>query len=119
MADKPCNETSFLNSSLHFVLVNNLLPIRTRRQVEASDYWNGPLYWYIQMAQCYIFPLPPHPRSHVQEIFFFCWLTLFFIWIAFKYVTTKNSSTKIAAATYPLYDSVISSALRLCLALKS
>lgn len=40
-------------------------------------------------------------------------------WTAFNYVTMKKSNTKIATATYPLHDSVISSALRLCLALKS
>lgn len=103
---------------MHFVLLNNLFSIRTGRQVEATIYWHrsfiGVFRWY-----CTSLPLPLHPPSHVQGIFSFCWLTLFLIWIAFNYVTTKNSSTKIAAATYPLYDSVISSALRLCLALKS
>lgn len=89
-----------------------------KRQVEASDFWNGPLFGEFG-RQCTIFSLPPHPSSHVRGIFSFCRLTLFLIWTAFNYVTTKNSGTKIAAATYPLYDSVISSALRLCLALKS
>lgn len=36
-----------------------------------------------------------------------------------QYVITRSSGTRIAAATYPLCDSVISCALRLCLALKS
>lgn len=62
-----------------------------------------------------------HSSSPEPGVFSSLWLTLFLIWIAFNYVTTKSSRTEIAAAaaTYPLYDSVISSALRLCLALKS
>jgi len=43
VADKPCEEIFFLYSSLHFALLNNLLPIKMRRQVEASNAWNRPL----------------------------------------------------------------------------
>lgn len=103
---------------MNTALVNNLIPIRMRRQVEASDYRNGPLTGVFRQ-HCTTFSLPLCPSSHVWAIFSLCRLTLFLIWIAFNYVTTKNSSTEIAAATYPLHDSVISSALRLCLALKS
>lgn len=46
-------------------------------------------------------------------------LHFFLSWTAFNYVTMKKSNTKIATATYPLHDSVISSASRQCLALKS
>lgn len=118
MADKLLDEIQFLNCGLNVVLVNNLLPIRMKSQGEGSDDWNGPLTGVFRQ-HCTTFSLPLHPSSHVRAIFSFCRLTLFLIWIAFNYVTTKNSSTKIAAATYPLHDSVISSALRLCLALKS
>lgn len=77
---------------------------------------NGPLICVLHSAAL---SSRIHFSSPEQGVFSLCWLTLFFIWIAFNYVTAERSSTKIAAATYSLYDSVISSASRLCLALKS
>lgn len=72
----------------------------------------------VQMTYIYILFLTP--------IFSISWsfsslvsLLSFLLCTAFNYVTMKKSNTKIATATYPLYDSVISSALRQCLALKS
>lgn len=122
MADKLFDKIQFLFKlyvcGLNVALVNNLLPIRMKRQVEASDYRNGPITGALRQHPT-TFSLPLHPSSHVRAIFSLCRLTLLLIWIAFNYVTTKNSSPETAAATYPLHDNVISSALRLCLALKS
>lgn len=77
---------------------------------------NGPLICVLQSAVLFS---RIHFSGPEQGVFSLHWLTLFLIWIAFNYVTAESSSTKIAAATYPLYDSVISSASGLCLALKS
>ena len=98
-----------------FDLLKNLLPIRVQRSGEASVLNRALIYVLQGTAVSSLI----HPTSPEQGILSLHWLTLFLIWIAFNYVITKSSSTKIAAATYPLCDSVISCALRLCLALKS
>ena len=98
-----------------FVLLKNLFPIRVQRSGEASVL-NKALIYVFQGTT--IFSLI-HSTSPERGILSLHWLTLFLLWIAFNYVITKSASTKIAAATYPLRDSVISCALRLCLALKS